>query len=115
MLAAMLNGVMTNPSDPAIHVDDRGLLYGDGLFETMLLYKGRVRFLDDHLQRLHDGCARLNIEMPDATSLRNELQQVIGEHQNGVLKLILTRGRGGRGYRAPEKISSTGLWQLFAP
>ncbi|HVY23814.1 MAG TPA: aminodeoxychorismate lyase [Steroidobacteraceae bacterium] len=115
MLAALLNGNLIAPHDAAIHMDDRGLLYGDGLFETMLLCKGRARFLDDHMQRLFAGMVRLKMNAPDAEVLRNELQRLVQGHDRGVVKLIVTRGCSGRGYRASSGHECTRLWQLFAP
>ena len=52
----LVNG--SAPADPsrAIDANDRGFQYGDGLFETALVIDSRVRFLDDHLQRLAGGC-----------------------------------------------------------
>jgi 4-amino-4-deoxychorismate lyase len=98
-LALLVNGVApANPSQ-AIAVDDRGLQYGDGLFETALSIDGRVRFLDDHLNRLFRGCERLGIQAPDRQSLIDEIAQVSAAANRGVLKIIVSRGAGGRGYR----------------
>ncbi|MDY6946605.1 MAG: aminodeoxychorismate lyase, partial [Pseudomonadota bacterium] len=101
-LAMLING---QPSQ-VIPADDRGFQYGDGLFETTLLIHRRVRFLDDHLQRLFAGCARLGIAAPDEQTLRTEIAQVTADTERGVLKIIVTRGSGGRGYR-PSATSST--------
>lgn len=101
-LAMLVNG----QSAHLIPADDRGFQYGDGLFETALLIRRRVRFLDDHLQRLFDGCARLGIAAPDEQTLRNEIAQVTADAERGVLKIIVTRGSGGRGYR-PSGTAST--------
>jgi 4-amino-4-deoxychorismate lyase len=76
---------------------DRGLQYGDGIFETMRLCDSRIRLLEFHLQRLRAGLARLNIQLP--ANIRTELSQVAARHADGVLKLIVTRGVGPRGYR----------------
>jgi len=111
----MLNGKILKPDEAVISTDDRGLLYGDGLFETMLLENGRVHFIDDHLQRLSDGCKRLHIQDPDVAKLRKELQLLTALHHDGVVKLIVTRGRGGRGYSAQADSQCTRLWQVFAP
>ncbi len=72
-LALLVNGVA--PADPTqtIAADDRGLQYGDGLFETALLIDGQVRFLDDHLERLFRGCERLGIQAPDRQTLIDEI------------------------------------------
>ena len=101
-LAMLVNG----QSSQLIPADDRGFQYGDGLFETTLLVRGRVRFLDAHLQRLFTGCARLGIGPPDEQTLRSEIAQVTAGTDRGVLKVIVTRGSGGRGYR-PSSVAAT--------
>ena len=78
---------------------DRGLQYGDGLFETMRVRRRAVRLLDFHLERLADGCRRLAIAPPDGRRLRDELTRIALRRSEGVLKLIVTRGVGPRGYR----------------
>ena len=113
MIAALLNGVAIDPERQAIHLDDRGMLYGDGVFETMLAQHGNVRFVDDHFQRLQDSCKRLNISIPDIAVLHIDLQQLTRPHPDAVVKLIVTRGRGSRGYR-PSKGEATRIWQVFA-
>ncbi len=86
---------------PGSRVDsrDRGLQYGDGLFETMLVRRRGVRLLDYHLDRLYASCERLRIEPPARERLCHELQRMASRRSAGILKLILTRGRGERGYR----------------
>lgn len=101
-LAMLVNG---QPSQQ-IPADDRGFQYGDGLFETALLVNGRVRFLEDHCQRLFSGCARLGITPPDRQALLREIEQVTADADRGVLKIIVTRGAGGRGYRPSGALSS---------
>jgi 4-amino-4-deoxychorismate lyase len=83
-----------------IDVNDRGLHYGDGVFESMAVRGRRVRFLDWHLQRLFTGCSRLKIAAPPRAVLRAEIERVAGRGAYGVLKLIVTRGSGARGYAA---------------
>lgn len=78
---------------------DRGLQYGDGVFETMRVRRGSVRLLDYHLDRLYEGCRRLKIGPPDARTLMRELEMRAALRVQGVLKLIVTRGIGARGYR----------------
>jgi 4-amino-4-deoxychorismate lyase len=87
----------------ALPVTDRGLHYGDGLFETLAVQGGHVRRLSLHLGRLQGGCARLGLPQPDAAVLQRELQQAAANQDRAVLKLMLTRGSGGRGYRPPEQ------------
>lgn len=78
---------------------DRGLQYGDGLFETMAVHDGRIPWLAYHLRRLRIGCARLRITPPKTVELRRELARLAAGQSRAILKLIVTRGIGGRGYR----------------
>ncbi|HEY3643992.1 MAG TPA: aminodeoxychorismate lyase [Gammaproteobacteria bacterium] len=85
----------------ALPLTDRGLHYGDGLFETLAVRAGHIRRLDMHLERLDAGCERLGILKPDGRQLRRELDAACQGQSQAVLKLMLTRGSGGRGYRPP--------------
>ncbi|KAB0549129.1 aminodeoxychorismate lyase [Pseudomonas argentinensis] len=76
---------------------DRGLAYGDGLFETMAVRSGSPVLLERHLARATAGCERLHIRL-DADRLRNEVTAFCAELGQGVAKLIVTRGDGQRGY-----------------
>lgn len=79
---------------------DRGLHYGDGVFETMRVQRRTVRLLDHHLERLTEGCGRLALRLPAAPQLRRELLGIAATRSDAVLKLIVTRGVGPRGYGA---------------
>jgi 4-amino-4-deoxychorismate lyase len=85
-----------------VEVFDRGLAYGDGLFETLAVCQGRPCCWDEHLERLRRGAARLGLPEPPAERLRAEVAQVAADIERGVLKLILTRGPALRGYRPPD-------------
>ena len=98
----LVNGKETD----SINVSDRGLQFGDGLFETMSLRNGKIRFLQLHLERLHSGCQRLAISPPDDTVLGSELEKVSARQVSGVIKLVLTRGDSLRGYRYASDIRS---------
>lgn len=87
------------PAD-ALSLKDRGLAYGDGLFETIAVCGGQPLLLERHLTRLAEGCSRLAIAA-DIELIRSELQAYAAAMGEGVLKLILTRGDGLRGY-APD-------------
>lgn len=81
----------------AVPLKDRGLAYGDGLFETIAVKAGQPVLLDRHLQRLDEGCRRLAI-VADQPLIRSELLAYAAALGEGVLKLILTRGDSQRGY-----------------
>ncbi len=85
-----------------ITVHDRGFNYGDGLFETIAVFRGEPVFLRQHLNRLAEGCRRLGIPPPDPDILADEVRRVAGGAGKRVVKIIVTRGSGGRGYRPPE-------------
>lgn len=84
---------------------DRGLAYGDGLFETMLCRAGAIRWIDYHFERLVHGCRRLAIPVPDLDILRAEIEGHCRNEESAVVKLTVTRGVGERGYRVPEPAS----------
>ena len=90
-----------------LSAQDRGLLYGDGLFETLAIRKGVPLRWERHLQRLMLGCERLGIPCPDVTALTLESLALCKGHDRALLKLIVTRGVGGRGYRAPAQPQAT--------
>jgi len=84
------------PAD-SVPLKDRGLAYGDGVFETIAVKAGQPVLLDRHLQRLDEGCRRLALEV-DHALVRSEVLAYAAALGDGVLKLILTRGDSQRGY-----------------
>lgn len=82
----------------SLAVSDRGLQYGDGVWETILVSFYKPILLEEHLQRLKKGCEALNLQGLDESLLRNEINHLIKNTQSAILKIIITRGSGGRGY-----------------
>lgn len=99
------------------HIDalDRGLQYGDGLFETLRIRDGRPRHWDEHMQRLAEGCARLRLPAVETEPLAAEARLLSQGVADGVLKIVLTRGDSGRGYAPPVVVRPTRLLALFPP
>lgn len=94
---------------------DRGLAYGDGLFETALVHEGRVVWWAEHLERLARGAAALKIELPDHDWLAAEMSTLLAQAPSrAVFKLVLTRGEGGRGYAVPAHAEPTLVMSLHA-
>jgi 4-amino-4-deoxychorismate lyase len=90
-------------STDSVPADDRGLHYGDGLFETLLIRGGRPRFLEAHLARLAIGCSRLAIPFDSGSALRAEIAASCARAPNlAVLKIIVTRGSATRRGYAPD-------------
>lgn len=95
----------------SLPVADRGLQYGDGLFETLALRHGEPLLWDRHLQRLDDGCRRLGLPVPDAGLLRADVARIAGTDARAVAKIIVTRGTAGRGYRSEKSGPATRIVQ----
>jgi aminodeoxychorismate lyase len=100
-MIVFLNGQFVPEAQALISVNDRGFLYGDGLFETLRVCGGRPFRLAQHLERMTRGADYLKIKCPFTPM---ELQQFAGQliEQNkmpeAVLRVTLTRGPGERGY-----------------
>lgn len=105
----LLNG----KSEHSIEFSDRGFQYGDGLFETIEVSNGVPVFFQQHLQRLIRGSHKLFMPVPDSSVFVMEAFKLSKNSSNAVLKLIYTRGSGGRGYRQPETLHSTRLFSLY--
>ena len=104
-ITTLVNG----QSSPALDVRDRGLAYGDGVFETIALKQGQVQLWPSHRQRLATGLLALSI-VADETAALTLVNAIINDikvayslfgRSDGVIKIIVTRGSGGRGYAVP--------------
>lgn len=93
----------------ALPLPDRGLDFGDGLFETLLLENGRALFRQAHLERLRVGLAAL--ALPDCSSTAEQhLERVCADIVSrgwpwAALRITVTRGAGERGYAAPAQVT----------
>ncbi len=90
----------------AVDVADRGLAYGDGLFETIAVREGTPRFFERHMARLVAGCRRLAIPEPSGRRLGDQILQ-LAAGRRGTAKIVVTRGRGARGYGFAAEIEPT--------
>lgn len=103
--------------EPGHSIDalDRGLAYGDGVFRTIAARNSRPEFWNAQMTKLTADAARLALPMPNASQLARDAAMVLSYGgARAVLKIILTRGVGGRGYRPPERPSPTRI-VLCAP
>jgi 4-amino-4-deoxychorismate lyase len=98
----------------SLSITDRGLAYGDGLFETIAVKAGQPLLLERHLQRLESGCQRLAIKA-DLALIRTELCAFAEQMVEGVMKLILTRGDGQRGYAPSDQAQPRRMLQASPP
>jgi len=101
--AILINGQPTEQ----LSVLDRGFQYGDGLFETLRVSAGEPRHWAQHMARLIAGCQKLCIAMPEPALLLSESMSLCTGETDAVLKIIVTRGAGERGYAPPEQAVTT--------
>jgi len=108
-----MNRILVNGRDTeCAPANDRGLQYGDGLFETVAVRDGTPLLWDAHLARLCAGAVRIGIQPPDAALLRAEADRLCRDIGRGVLKLVVTRGVSMRGYRADSTATPTRVLSL---
>jgi 4-amino-4-deoxychorismate lyase len=94
MLECLVGGEISD----RISAADRGLQYGDGLFETIAVFGGQPRFWQGHMDRLSAGCKQLGLPATPQSVLLRELNTVSAGKLKCVVKIIMTRGISGRGY-----------------
>jgi len=100
-----------------VSVNDRGLQYADGLFETIALRGGQPRLWELHSERMQTSSRRLGIELPADTTILSALTAAVdatgNSSQDALLKIIITRGQGDRGYAPPLDANPTILFGVF--
>ncbi len=99
-LRIYLDGQIVDESEAKVSVFDHGLLYGDGVFEGIRAYNGRIFRLDEHLQRLYNSAKSLWLQIPVTM---DEMAQIVvetcraNELRDGYIRLVVTRGVGDLG------------------
>lgn len=111
----MANILVNGEAVETISINDRGLHYGDGLFETMAVRNRKVCYWEDHWLRLVLGCEKLSINLPDKENLEKEINILCNDKSETqfVIKLIITRGTGQRGYGFKEKQQITRVLNTY--
>jgi 4-amino-4-deoxychorismate lyase len=103
-VSALIDGVAGGAISPL----ERGLHFGDGVFETIACLHGRPRFLSLHLERLAKGCRALGFAPPAPESLRAEIERLAAAQERAIVKLIVTRGPATvRGYGVSGREQAT--------
>ena len=98
----------------SLAVSDRATQFGDGCFTTARVIDGKVSLLSAHIQRLQDACQRLMIFCDFWPQLEQEMKTLAAEQQNGVLKVVISRGSGGRGYSTLNSGPATRILSVTA-
>ncbi len=95
-----INGRLLPQEQAVVSVFDHGLLYGDGVFEGIRVYGGKVFLLDDHVHRLYESALAIRLEIPmsvDDMSKAVEETVAANEINDGYVRLVVTRGAGTLG------------------
>ena len=95
MFECLVDGEITD----RISTADRGLTFGDGVFENIAVFNGSPRFWQSHMDRLEAGCERLGLESPRQQVLLRDLQTVSQGLGNCMVRILLTRRAPGATYR----------------
>jgi len=99
-MTACLNGRFVPESEASVPISDRSFLYGDGVFETLRVYRGVPFAWDRHMDRMRAGAFLLGIPLPAEQTLRHQAEELV--RRNGaldcVLRIHVSRGSGPRGY-----------------
>ncbi len=93
---------------------DRATQFGDGCFTTARIQDGDVSLLTEHLRRLQDACGKLFIPFAQWAVLEDEMRHLASGRASGVLKVIISRGGGGRGYSGADCQNPTRILSVSA-
>lgn len=116
-----LNGKLVPERDAKVSVFDHGLLYGDGVFEGIRSYSGRVFMLDEHIERLYRSAKAIDLRIPvTQAQMARAVIRTCKENRvmNGYIRLVVTRGVGTLGLNPytcakPQVIIIAGTIQLY--
>jgi branched-chain amino acid aminotransferase len=95
-----LNGALVPKEDAKISVYDHGLLYGDGVFEGIRLYGGKVFLLPEHVKRLYESALAIRLAIPlSQTKMAEAVESTVAANslKDGYIRLVVTRGSGTLG------------------
>ena len=115
MLDGPLQSLINGKQAERISIRDRGFQYGDGCFETIRVLSNKPILWSAHLKRLKHACKTLQLSV-NFELLQSEITQLLQRNKTAdvILKIIVTRGEGGRGYTPPEHANCTRIIQLIA-
>src|SRR5262245_57776648 len=100
MTRIYINGKLHDRNDARVSVYDHGFLYGDGIFEGIRIYGGKIFRLPEHIERLYESARHIWLEIPLS---REQMTQAVldtvkaNNKQDGYIRLIVSRGDGGLG------------------
>lgn len=110
-LVIYLNGEYVQKEEAKVSVFDHGLLYGDGVFEGIRSYNGRVFRLDEHLQRLYDSAKVIRLTIPlSPEEMKEKILETLRRNglRDAYIRVVVTRGPGDLGLD-PDKCCKEGF------
>jgi branched-chain amino acid aminotransferase len=116
-MIVFLNGKFVPEEQAVVSIFDRGYLYGDGLFEAIRIRNGKPFRWDQHIERLQSGANLLNLKIPfSPKELLEYAQELATKNQmpEAILRLLVTRGKGERGY-SPKGANNPFLTMALFP
>src|SRR5512146_1508994 len=99
-LKVYIGGKLYDKADARISVYDHGLLYGDGVFEGIRSYAGRVFRLKEHVDRLYESAQSIHLQLPlsrDAMSRAIVETLAVNKLSDAYIRVVVTRGAGSLG------------------
>ena len=114
MLDVPVQSLINGQRAERISIRDRGFQYGDGCFETVRILSNKPILWSAHLKRLKNACKTLQLSV-NFELLKSEITQLLQDNKTAdvILKITVTRGEGGRGYKPPEHANCTRIIQLI--
>ena len=114
MLDVPVQSLINGQRAERISIRDRGFQYGDGCFETVRILSNKPILWSGHLKRLKNACKTLQLSV-NFELLKSEITQLLQDNKTAdvILKITVTRGEGGRGYKPPEHANCTRIIQLI--
>ncbi|RJT38915.1 aminodeoxychorismate lyase [Rahnella woolbedingensis] len=108
-----INGVAATTLPAA----DRSVQFGDGCFTTARVLRGEIQFLSEHIARMQRAVSVLHIDGVDWAAFEREMVLAAGQQEEAVVKAVVTRGQGGRGYSSagcsePTRIVSVSAYPV---
>src|SRR3990172_2737028 len=100
-----LNGKMVPERYAKVSVFDHGLLYGDGVFEGIRVYNGRVFLLAEHMRRLYESATAIRLVIPlTPAEMTKAVESTVAANglKDGYVRLVVTRGPGALGLHIPK-------------
>lgn len=106
------NGRFTTTDERVLSVEDRGFLFGDGVYEVFKFLRRRPVFLDGHFRRMQAGLAAIEIPLPwDEQSFRAMVEELVGKtaFDDGIVYVQVSRGEGERAHAWKDNLPPTAI------